>query len=76
MKREKKFLFLASPLALVAILFVLSACFAYGDVKVVGYYPDYLKAALPAEKIKFEDLTQINYWRYVKSSGLSSHAHI
>ena len=61
MKREKKFLLFASSLALMATLFVFSAHFAYGDVKVVGYYPDYLKTALPAKKIKFENFTQINH---------------
>jgi len=40
MKRAGKFLFLNSSSALRATLFVFLACLAYGDVKVVGYYPE------------------------------------
>jgi len=61
MKRAEKFLFLNSSSALRAILFIFLACFAYGDVKVVGYYPEWLRSTILAEKVKFEDLTQINY---------------
>ena len=33
----------------------------YADVIVVGYYPNWLKQKLPAEKIKFQNLTHINH---------------
>jgi len=61
MKRAGKFLFLNSSSALLATLFVFLACLAYGDVKVVGYYPEWLRSTIPAEKIEFQNLTQINY---------------
>ena len=61
MKRAKRFLTLIYSSALGVILFVFSVRFAYGDVKVVGYYPEWLRSVIPTEKIKFENLTQINY---------------
>ena len=54
MKRAGKFLFLNSSSALLATLFVFLACLAYGDVKVVGYYPEWLRSTILAEKVKFE----------------------
>ena len=73
MKRAERFLFLNSSSALLATLFVFWACFAYGDVKVVGYYPEWLRSTIPAEKIEFQNLTQINYsFAWPNASGTIS----